>query len=86
MFLDHGGGCQDWQRKTPSASTHLGRLTYGQEVAGSTVVHLEPLDGDLAVESHWVVMSFLSIRLIAAGVVVALILGIIVFLVFKGRD
>ena len=74
------------QRKTPSASTHLGRLTYGQEVAGSTVVHLEPLDGDLAVESHWVVMSFLSIRLIAAGVVVALILGIIVFLVFKGRD
>ena len=31
-------------------------------------------------------MSFLSIRLIAAGVVVALILGIIVFLVFKGRD
>ena len=50
------------------------------------VVHLEPLDGELAVASHWVVMSFLSIRLIVAGVVVALILGIIVFLVFKGRD
>ena len=50
------------------------------------VVHLEPLDRELAVASHWVVMSFLSIRLIVAGVVVALILGIIVFLVFKGRD
>ena len=75
-----------WQGEALPASTHLARLTYGQEVAGSTVVHLEPLDGDLAVESHWVVMSFLSIRLIAAGVVVALILGIIVFLVFKGRD
>ena len=50
------------------------------------VVHLEPLDGELAVASHWVVMSFLSIRLIVAGVVVALILGIIVFLVFKGRE
>ena len=46
-----------WQRITPSASTHLGRLTYGQEVAGSTVVHLEPLDGELAVASHWVVMD-----------------------------
>ena len=45
------------QRKTPSASTHLGRLTYGQEVAGSTVVHLEPLDGELALPSHWVVMD-----------------------------
>ena len=50
------------------------------------VVHLEPLDRELAVASHWVVMSFFSIRLIVAGVVVALILGIIVFLVFKGRD
>ena len=50
------------------------------------MVDPEPLDGELAVASHWVVMSFFSIRLIVAGVVVALILGIIVFLVFKGRD
>ena len=57
MFLDHDGGRQGWQRITPPASTHLGRLTYGQEVAGSTVVHLEPLDRELAVASHWVVMD-----------------------------
>ena len=36
--------------------------------------------------SHWVVMDFFSIRLIAAGVVVALILGVIVFVVFKDRN
>ena len=48
------------------ASTHLARLTYGQEVAGSTVVHLEPLDGELAVASHWVAV-FDSISVLAAS-------------------
>ena len=45
---------------------------------------LEPLDGELALTSHWVSMSVSF--LLVGGVVVALILGIIVFLVFKGRE
>ena len=39
------------------------------------VVHLEPLDGELAVASHWVVMSlFTIIGLVGVVVVVALII------------
>jgi hypothetical protein len=45
---------------------------------------VDPLDGDLALASHWGVMS-VSFLLIG-GVVVALLLGIVVFLVFRGRD
>ena len=40
--------------------------------------------GELGVGSHWVSMSVSF--LLVGGVVVALILGIIVFLVFKGRE